>query len=104
MAQAPDGIAHKLRKLVVQNTRHGRHRTASLELLSAHLERGFTAEILDIDCHHCGDRVSQCVRWTEGAVVVDTWGYMEFANENCCCECLDEGYIGDIFMPKKELQ
>jgi uncharacterized protein with PIN domain len=90
----------ELRDIVMANTHPGRHRDEALKMVETHKAR-FAAEIKMILCHTCGDTL-KAVRWTDKQTggIVDSWGYMEFDKEVVCHRCLNEGYIGDIYVPK----
>lgn len=89
----------KLEAIIRAHTTQGsKHQSESLGMLDSHLSR-FKCEIKNIACSRCR-RDIEVVRWTDAGEVVDTWGYLECDSENVCHECLDEGYIGDIFKPR----
>ena len=89
----------RLERMVFEHTNPGRHRDEALAMLATHLKR-FKPEIKRIECDRCHMEVD-AVRWTnDNNEIVDSWGYLE-ATDNICHLCLDEGWIGDIFVPKK---
>jgi hypothetical protein len=97
---ANEEIKQRLVEIVLANTLpHSRHQAEAINMLETHCQR-FKAELKNIRCVKCR-QIIECVRWTDKGVIVDSWGYIEDANGKGdeCHRCLDEGYIGDIFLP-----
>jgi hypothetical protein len=120
----------KLRQLVLAHTVSGsQHQRTALQMVDDHMRR-YVPRILSIDCHECRKTI-EGVSWTDRPVskggppmnaeiseIVDSWGFMQFERLAVCAactlsaeqgdfihikchKCLDEGYIGDIYNPKK---
>ena len=71
-------------------------------MVGTHLARGYRPEIKFITCADCGEK-REVVRWTDKKnAIVDSWGYIEDGDgEDRCHHCLDEGWFGNIIVPKR---
>jgi hypothetical protein len=87
--------------LLARTTIGSRHQTVALEMLASMFKRGYQPEILTVECTQCHRSKADCVRWTHNGQIVDSWGFMEFADGRTCSDCLGEGYIGTIIVPGK---
>lgn len=122
-----DDIRGRLRQIVFAHTAAGsKHQHAALDMIDTHLKRHYIPEIGTMQCHEC-KRSFEGVRWTNPepqgppptfahiAEIVDTWGFIESEPVAVCAACMvrvrgehikchhcvGEGYIGDIYTPKK---
>ena len=83
----------------------GKFRFEVMAMIESFKQRGFIPERASDSCKICDNSVKG-IRWTDAKnVLVDSWGFVEdFDGTQTCYICLNEGYVGDIFvLPTKRI-